>query len=91
MNETGRGEKMKYSEWMEKVKKKLEQKYKIRNMAESKFGLRIDFHNNFHYSIEHKQLEDLYYYSVSDAARSEDGFDHICDSIERTYMEQIAR
>ncbi len=52
---------MSYSEWIKEIKKKLEQTYKIRNMAESKFGLRIDFHNHFHYSIEHDQLKNLYY------------------------------
>lgn len=44
---------MSYSEWIKEIKKKLEQTYKIRNMAESKFGLRIDFYNHFHHSIEH--------------------------------------
>lgn len=82
---------MSYSEWIKKVKKKLEQTYKIRNMAESKFGLRIDFRNHFHYSIEHDQLKNLYYYSVSDTVRSEDGFDHICNDIEERYLKQIIK
>lgn len=82
---------MNYPEWIKEVKRKLEQKYKIRNMAESKFGLRIDFYNHFHYSIEYDQLEDLYCYSVSDAVRSEDGFDHICNDIEEKYLKQIIK
>ncbi|MFG6378177.1 MAG: hypothetical protein K1W19_07665 [Lachnospiraceae bacterium] len=82
---------MSYPEWMKEVKRKLKQKYKIRNMAESKFGLRIDFYNSFHYSVEHDQLEELYYYSVSDAVRSRYGFEHICNDIEEKCLKQIIK
>ncbi|MCI8718409.1 MAG: hypothetical protein HFH64_09650 [Lachnospiraceae bacterium] len=82
---------MSYPEWTKEIQRKLEQKYKIRNMTESKFGLRIDFYNSFRYSVEHAQLERLYYYSVSDAVRSEDGFEHICNDIEEKYLKQIIK
>lgn len=82
---------MSYNQWIDNIKKELNKKYKIRNLTESDFGIRIDFFNNFHYSMEKDTLETLYYFSISDVMRINDGLSTICDNIEREYMKQLRR
>lgn len=82
---------MNYQQWIDDVKKELNKKYKIRTLVESEFGLRIDFFNDFHYSIEKEGLEKLYYFSTSDVMRNNDGLHDICNNIEREYIKLLRR
>ena len=82
---------MSYNQWIDNIKKELNKKYKIRNLTESDFGIRIDFFNNFHYSMEKDALETLYYFSISDVMRTNCGLSTICGNIEREYMKQLRR
>lgn len=82
---------MSYDDWLKDIQNKLKSKYKIKKIYVSNLMVRIVFYNSFNFQIDKDMLETYYYLSVSDIMRAEDGFNFICNDIEKSYMQQLKR
>lgn len=71
---------MSYKAWLQSIKFGIMRRYKVNNISSDDTGLRIDFVNNFHYLIDESVLKLLW---------EKDGFNYLCENIEKEYLEQI--
>lgn len=71
---------MNYEEWLKSTEFGLRRRYKVKGIVFTDLGMRIDFVNNFHYGIYEYSLKDLW---------QNNGFNKLCDEIEREYLKQI--
>lgn len=74
---------MNYEEWLKSTEFGLKTKYKVTNIVINNNGMRIDFANNFHYGINTYALKGLW--------QIDNGFDELCNDIEKEYLSQIRR
>lgn len=72
---------MNYEEWLEHIKFKLNEKYKIRNIIIDNDEMVIGFCNDFQCKIS----------SLSNICQMPFGFEEICNDIEVEYMRQIKK
>jgi hypothetical protein len=74
---------VKYEEWLKSTEFVIKRKYKVENIVIKDDGMRIDFANNFHYGINTYVLKGLW--------QTDNGFDELCNDIEKEYLSQIRR
>lgn len=72
---------MNYEEWLEHIKFKLNEKYKIRNIIISDDEMVIEFNNNFYCRM----------CNLKNICQMPFGFEEICNDIEVEYMRQIKK
>ncbi len=74
---------MKYEEWLKSTEFGIKRRYKVENIVFKDDGMRIDFINNFHFEINTHALKGLW--------QTDNGFDELCNDIEKEYLSQIMR
>lgn len=72
---------MNYEEWLEYIKFKLNEKYKIRNIIVGDNEMIIKFNNDFYCRI----------HSLNNLCQMSCGLEEICHDIESEYMRQIKK